>query len=163
MIRSKFAKVVTLGVCLTVFSSGAALAADPDGTAEQGHGQPSLAFENYAPIDVSNDLLENNAKAVEGEQAVLFTTAVAGEVNQFADGIDLEVTSAEDLARYSGIAEDDPVLKEDGDVLKEETMELTKADEQEGEFPLAYAMGGVALLGGTFVAGRYAYTKKAKR
>ncbi len=160
MIRSKFAKTVTLGICLTVFSSGAAFAESPD-SLEQGQGQSSLTFENYAPIDASGDLLENSVKAVEGEQAVLFTTAVAGEVNQFTDGIDLEVTSAEDLARYSGIAEDDNVLKEDGDVLKEETMELVKADEQEGKSPLVYALGGVALVGGTIVAGRYA--KKSKR
>lgn len=154
MIRSKFAKTVTLGICLTVFSSGAAFAADPDSPVEHGQGQSSLTFENYAPIDASDDLLENSAKAVEEEQAVLFTTAVAGEVNQFTDGIDLEVTSAEDLARYSGIAEDDNVLKED-------TMELVKADEQEGKSPLVYALGGVALVGGTIVAGRYA--KKSKR
>lgn len=90
-------------------------------------------------------------------------TAITDEVNEFTDGVDLEVTSAEELARYSGIAEDDNVLKEADDVLKEETMELVKADEQDEEFPFVYALGGVALLGGTVAARRYAYTKKAKR
>ncbi len=60
MIRSKFVKAFTLGMCISVFSAGAAFAASPEEL--QGQGQSSVAFENYAPSDVPSDLLAKQAE-----------------------------------------------------------------------------------------------------